>query len=173
MKKLGAVLSTIALVSVGGASAQSENSSSVEDKWDVYGNLGYSFEGRTGFELEAGVKYRPAAWIEFGASPANLIFYENEDDQFESETFSNGQKVCRDSSNGQFTNEENCGPDTAWRGTVTGEFNISSSVSIGGGYLFGDQSAGFGSLRYNFSQRVSAQGRIGSDYGSIAVSLRF
>ncbi|MGE6698211.1 hypothetical protein ACQKH5_11005 [Hyphomonas sp. NPDC076900] len=173
MKNFEIALLSMVLFSAENAFAQPGSAERSEDKWDAYGNLGYSFEGRTGVEIEAGVKYRPVSWIEFGASPANLIFYENEDDHYQRETFSNGGEVCRDTTNGQFADDARCAPDVAWRGLVTGELNLGPNVSAGGGYLFGDQEAGFGSLRYNFSNRWALQGRVGSEYGSLAVSLRF
>jgi|JI9StandDraft_2_1071091.scaffolds.fasta_scaffold118825_1 hypothetical protein len=143
------------------------------DYWDLYASLGGSLEGRTGVEVELGVKFQPVRWIEFGFSPANLVLFENEDDQYESQSFSNGNTVCRDLSNGQFADESHCAPDVSWRGTATGEFNLGDHLSLGGGYLFGEQDAAFGSLRYNFNDTFSLLGRAGDEYASVALVAHF
>lgn len=172
MKKLTGLVALVAFGS-GVVHAETTAPSAPVDRWDIYGSLGGAFEGRTGFELEVGVKFRPAPWIEFGASPANLVFYNNEDSQYQRQTFSNGQSRCRDLSNGQFARDELCGPDVAWRGTATAELNLGERFSVGGGYLFTDEGSAFGSLRYNLNTNFALQGRAGTDYGAIAVVLSF
>ena len=151
----------------------SQTADTPRDYWDVYGSLGGSLEGRTGVEVELGVIYQPASWIEFGFSPANLVFFENEDDNFENQNLGNGQTRCRNLSNGQFADDYNCAPDVSWRGTATAALNLGDNVSVGGGYLFGEQEAAFGSLSYNFNDNFSLLGRAGDEYASLAVVLRF
>ncbi|MEZ5953020.1 MAG: hypothetical protein R3C13_01820 [Hyphomonas sp.] len=157
----------------GAAAVETQASVTQEDRWSGYAALGYSFEGRTGVELEIGARYKVLPVVELGFSPANLVFYENTDDQYYDDTFSNGQDRCRDSSNGRFVDDAYCAPDVAWRGTVTGESDLGDKLSIGGGYLFGDQQAGFGSLRYNAGDHFSIVGRGGEDYATVALVLNW
>lgn len=173
MRNLTILVAALVSFASNPAWAQETADTKARDFWDVYGGIGGSFEGRTGVEIELGAKFQPADWIEFGVSPANLVLYENENDLYEQETFGNGATVCRDLSNGQFTDEENCAPELSWRGNVTGEVNLSDEFSVGGGYLFGDQEAGFGSLRYNFSPSMALVGRVSESYTSAMLILRF
>lgn len=177
MYRTNGILFAAATLVVPGAFAQhaapSAPKDAVSDNWDVYGTLGASLKGRTGLEVELGVKYQPASWIEFGFSPANLVFFENEDDNFENQDLGNGQSRCRNLSNGQFADDYNCAPDVSWRGAATGELNLGDNLSVGGGYLFGEQESAFGSLRYNFNDTFSLLGRAGEEYASLAIVARF
>ena len=170
-------IGTMALLAfnAGAAFGQTSNAPPAPEKdvWDGYAFLGGALDGRTGVELEFRAKFKPASWVEFGISPANFVFYEDETDQYETDSFSNGQTRCRNTDNGQFADDSHCAPAIDWRGTVTGEFNLGDNFSVGGGYLIGDGGSPFGSLRYNFNSSFALQGRAGDDYGSIAFVLMF
>jgi hypothetical protein len=156
-----ALLSSVSLAQTAPQNVESRNGAILELNAARVGD-------RTGAELGVGYAFRSSRF-ELVPSVGAFIF-PNEDDRFTSQTFNNGQTVCRDLSNGQFSDDVNCGPDVGAFGKIELNFLATDRFSLGVGGYVGDQSNAFGRLAYRFSDKVSIQGMGGGGY--IAIGLR-
>ena len=98
-----------------------------------------------------------------------------ENTRYRTQTQSNGTEVCRDSTNGQYSNKENCSGNTDGRGFVSLEagYRVADSTSVGIGVRRAEVTSpyavvNFGSLS-GFKFRLAG----GKDYASIGASLGF
>lgn len=140
---------------------------------DVTGELGYARVGeRDGVELGIGGRY---GWNDLRLSGVIGGFvYANEDDRFRSETLGNGNTVCRDTSNGQFSDSSNCAADVSAYGKIEAAWAFDNGLEIGvGGRFTEDLNTPFGTLAYRFGQgggAIYATG--GDDYIGIGIGFR-
>jgi hypothetical protein len=126
---------------------------------------------RTGTEFAIGYAFRSSR-LELIPS-IGAFLSPNEDDQFENQTFRNGQTVCRDLSNGQFSNEENCGPEVAAFGKIEVNFLATEKFSLGIGGYISDEATAFGRIAYKFTDKVSLQASGGENYASLGIRFGF
>lgn len=126
----------------------------------------------TGAELGVGGRY---AWrnVRFSGIVGGFITA-NQDDRYRSETFSNGNSVCRDTSNGQFSDDSNCAPDVSAYGKLEASYLFDGGFEIGGGARFSqDNTAPYGTIGYRWSQGYAVYAAGGDDYVSLGLALRY
>lgn len=138
-----------------------------------YGELNYADTGNlSGGEIGAGyslllgpVSVRPIG---------GLFMYQGENDRYRSETFSNGNEVCRDLTNGQFADKENC-DDLALKvyGKLEATFTIADRVEIGGGARVSDDVVPYGTVGVRLSPTILIKGSAGKDYYSAGLAAKF
>ena len=146
---------------------------------------GYAFNGTEGWELELGGRVDWNDFIYFSASPANVVIFEGDAPEgFHNETFSNGNTICRDESNGQFADDELCNSeiDTEWRAAAEFQLRVADNVLIGAGGIYviqGDidpdeeRLSAYGSMTLELTPRFAINFKGGSDYASVQARVSF
>lgn len=124
---------------------------------------------------ELGLGYRFAAG-NFRLTPivGAFITAGEDDGRYRQETFDNGQTVCRDTSNGQFADKENCSGDldVAAYGKVEASYRIGGKVEVGVGARFGeDDAVPYGTLA--FGQVWGVKLAAGQDYYALGLTYGF
>jgi hypothetical protein len=149
----------------------------VRGKFAIEAN-GAQVDDVTGGEL--GIGYRVSIW-RVNITPYIGGFIHGEDnDRYREETFRNGNTVCRDTTNGQFADDENCDNLAVdiygkLEATVTAiNFGSSGGIDIGGGVRFSeDQTTPYAALAVNFTSTISVRGNVGKDFWAAGVHLAF
>lgn len=141
----------------------------------LIGAAGYAKRDQVhGGEIELG--YRKS-FDKFGVNiiPLSGIFYANSGSRYHSETFSNGRTVCRDSTNGQFSDADNCSSSFSfdYAAIFSGDYAISKSFVIGAGLRAGKQADPFLTARYRISDNFGFQAKAGGKYSGFGFSFGF
>lgn len=99
--------------------------------------------------------------------------YQGDNDRYRRETFSNGSHVCRDTSNGQFADKDDC-DNTAVKayGKLEGAVRF-KQVEIGGGVRLSSKTAPYGLASVAVSEQFALKAFAGDDYYGAGLSLRF
>jgi hypothetical protein len=126
-----------------------------------------------GAELEVGYQKTFASW-RVNVIPLSGIIHRKDDSRYREETFSNGQEVCRDTTNGQFADKDKCNQTGFDYGFIAGaDFVATERFHVGGGIRIGKETDVFGMARYRLTDRVSIQAKAGGDYRSIGISFGY
>lgn len=154
------------LAAAGGASAQTAGPGS------FYGELNYGETGeRSGAEI--GIGYRFGVQ-NFRLTPVVGAFvYPSEDDRYRQETFSGGQTVCRDTTNGQFADGELCGPDVRAYGKLEGTYRFANRFEAGLGVRVSDETTAYGTAALLFGRGLAVKVNAGQDYVAGGLALAF
>ncbi|HYG27572.1 MAG TPA: hypothetical protein VD906_11755 [Caulobacteraceae bacterium] len=125
--------------------------------------------------VELGVGYRFAAGKVRVTPIVGLFVTTGEDDgRYREETFSNGNTVCRDTSNGQFADDVNCAAnyDTAAYGKLEAAWRFTDSFELGAGArLTEDEAKPYAVLGFGSTWGVKAA--VGDDYYALGVAFGF
>lgn len=134
---------------------------------------GYAFEGVEGaeFEIAGALKYKD--WLRVNLIPLNIVLSEDEDSPFFNDTFSNGQSRCRDSRNGQFVDDAECGPDIDYRGAAEAQFLLADRFWFGGGAVIGEGASPFATAGVTLTKNFGLYARIGDEYAAAQLRLVF
>ena len=154
----------------------------IEARWGFVGDIGVT-EADTvfGVGLAAGASW---GWRRFHAAGTAdfVVGTASSDSRYYYDTFSNGQRRCRDTTTGQFSNNASCDGQTevVVSGIVELGIRVSNSfpLELGGGYRVGSGSGGLGVIGFSRplkqrSGRWYMHGVAGSHYASFRVGLRF
>lgn len=136
---------------------------------------GYASGAHDGLELEIGyVKNFGNASITVNYL-AGVIYSGEAPSGYREETFSNGNTVCRDLSNGQFAKKEKCDPtiEAEYAPSIEASYWLAERVSIGAGYRGGDEPEAIGTLAYKLGPKGYASIRGGSEYFGIGFGALF
>lgn len=119
-----------------------------------------------GYTIEAGpVRIRPGAGV--------FIFHD-EDSRYQSETFSNGQTVCRDTTNGQFADDIHCAAALRPYGRLEATVVLGEAVELGGGgRVTEDGVTPYGTVGVVVSRAATIRGYAGESYFAGGIALRF
>lgn len=125
---------------------------------------------------EVALGYRVIADKFFIAPAVGVEITEGEENtRYDTQTQSNGTEICRDLTNGQYSNKENCSGNYDGRGFVSLEagYLVSNSTSIGLGVRRAEVTSPYAVV--NFGSAAGFKFRLagGKDYASIGVSLGF
>jgi hypothetical protein len=85
--------------------------------------------------------------------PIDLGIVPNKDSRYYTDTFDNGNSVCRDSETGRFADKSNCGPDVIFAASAEAGFAIATGVHpvyLTGGYRVGAGESAFGAIAIAF-----------------------
>jgi hypothetical protein len=85
--------------------------------------------------------------------PVELGIVPNKDSRYYTDTFDNGNSVCRDSETGRFADKSNCGPDFIYAASAEAGFAIATGthpVYLTGGYRVGAGESAFGAVAIAF-----------------------
>ena len=137
----------------------------------IEGN-GARSEGRWGGELGLGYRVRIGS---FSITPAaGGFFMRGDNDRYQRETFSNGQTRCRDTTNGQFADDEKCiNVDVRAYGRVEAAFSIPGAVEIGGGVRISARARPYGTIAVPIGPSISFKGNAGPDYAALGLRAVF
>lgn len=144
----------------------------------VTGFLGYADGANDGVEAALGYQFDiKKTRTSLALHPLQGVFFEGEEPEgFRKETQSNGNKVCRDTSNGQYAEKEKCEPDIEGEYTPSAEILqglFFANVSIGVGYRGGDDAGVYGLLRFGPPEGLYAAARAGSEYWGVSIGFNF
>lgn len=134
----------------------------------IAGEFNYAEVGeRSGFEIGVGFHATDGPW-RFSPIIGALI-YQGELDGFRSEAGG----ICRDLSNGQFSNSENCdATETEAYGKLEASY-LADGLEVGLGYRFAEDTEGaYGLVGYRFSSNSSLQAVGGEDYLAVGITFR-
>ena len=137
------------------------------------GTLGYADRGGIkGAEIQLGYRKQFSA---FGVNilPLTGIWYQKDDSRYREETFSNGNTVCRDRTNGQFADDEKCGASFSYAFIASTDYALSEAMAIGAGVRIGKDSDAFLSARIKVGQSLSLLVQGGGKYVSASLALGF
>lgn len=140
------------------------------------GFAGYADGAHKGLELALGYKAEAKTGTAIAVHPLQGVIYSTDPpDGYREETFSNGNTVCRNLSNGRFADKENCEGGAGFEYTPSVELTqrITYPVSIGVGYRAGKESGAYGTLKIMTSERVYLAIRGGSEYRGLAIGAHF
>ncbi|MFT6661347.1 MAG: hypothetical protein ACJA0K_001339 [Maricaulis maris] len=140
--------------------------------WSPTGEIGIAHAGEiTGSEVGVGARYAVSD-IRLTGIVGGFI-YPNSDDRYRSETFNNGNTICRDTSNGQFADESRCAADVSAYGKLELSYAFTDRFEGGLGGRFGeDGSSPYGTLAYRWPSGWAVYGAAGSEYASAGISYR-
>lgn len=165
MKKFAAIgLAVIALVGAGSPAfangiAIEANGARAQSEWG--GELGVGYNFRLG-----GLTLRPIA---------GAFFHDGQNDRYRRDRVSEGQRRCRDLSNGQFVSNGKC-DDTSVKfyGKVEGTFTIPMGPEIGVGARFSsDKAKPYGTASFALLPMLRVKGNIGDDYYALGLRADF
>lgn len=140
------------------------------------GFAGYADGIHRGLELAFGFKAEAKTGAAIALHPLQGVIYPTDPpDGYREETFSNGNTICRNLSNGQFADKKNCEGGAGFEYTPSIELTqrITYPVSIGVGYRAGKESGEYGMLKIMASERVYLAIRAGSEYRGLAIGAHF
>lgn len=125
--------------------------------------------------IELGLGYRFAAGG-FRLTPIVGAFVTTgeDDGRYREETFNNGNTVCRDTANGQFSDKENCGANyhTAAYGKVEAAWHFTNGLELGAGArLSEDDTKPYAVIAYGTAWGLRAA--VGDDYYALGVAYGF
>ena len=126
--------------------------------------------------VELGVGYKFAGQKFYIAPMAGLEFTGTEgDSRYDTQTQKNGTTVCRDTSNGQYSNKENCSGSTDARGFLALEagYNISEKAALGLGVRRAEVTSPYAVLHIGFNQFLKFRLAGGKEYVSAGLSVGF
>ncbi len=137
--------------------------------------LGVGYAGRddkSGVELELGYR-RTHHSFGFSLIPTGIVQREN-DSRYRKETFSSGQTVCRDTTNGQFADKEKCDSTKLSLGLIASlDYSVTKEFLFGGGIRIGDGAAPFIAVGINLTEKFVLGFRAGAGYSSAGLTWRF
>lgn len=143
----------------------------------VAGFFGYGAGANEGVEFALGYTHKWDSETAISVYPLQWVAYETPpSDRYREETFSNGQTVCRDRSNGQFADKEKCEPSTGFEYTPSIEVirKVAPELILGIGYRGGETRGGYGVVSLLPSGLpVSIGARIGGNYLGLFIGSRF
>jgi len=124
---------------------------------------------------ELGVGYNVGAGG-FAVRPiVGAFIYQGDNDRYYEDTFSNGQSRCRDSTNGQFADDENCN-NTAVKAyaKVEATYTLLGSAEIGGGARFSSEQARlYGTVSFPLAPRIRVKANAGDRYYALGLRADF
>ena len=128
-----------------------------------------SITGKTGLELDIGKRYNTSGNAVIEVTPLGFtVTHGNPTPGYRSETFANNQTVCRNTSNGQFSEKTNCDSSSvSYTPKVSVDFG-NELIRVGAGAKFG---TGGGAFAYVGNNRVRVAA--GKDYASVTLRLSF
>lgn len=139
--------------------------------WGLELNGAEAYE-TTGVELGGGYRFASG---NFSVTPVvGALIYQGENSRYRSETFKNGNTVCRDISNGQFADDTNCNNTAAEAyGRLEAGYRF-KSVGIGVGGRFSDSGSGaYGTISALVSERLALKVNAGADYVALGMTFGF
>lgn len=101
--------------------------------------------------------------------------YQGDNDRYNNQTFSNGQTVCRDNTNGQFAASERCDntavkPYAKLEATVT----LAGVTEVGGGARFSsDKVRPYGTAAFSLMPKLKIKANGGPEYYSVGLLASF
>jgi hypothetical protein len=102
-------------------------------------------------------------------SPLSAIMYKDDDKNYRKETFRNGNEVCRDIRNGQFSEKSNCnkvGIDYA--AIIGADYKLAKNFTVGAGVRIGEKIKPYGNISIlNDLNSFGLRARAGQKYMSI------
>ncbi|MDG2528052.1 hypothetical protein [Caulobacter endophyticus] len=102
------------------------------------------------------------------------LIYQGDNDQYASQTLSNGRTICRDTSNGQFADKENCNNVAAKAyGKLEAAYRMGKSLELGVGVRVSDETTPYGALGVYTSETLAIRGFAGKDYYGAGLIARF
>jgi len=126
-----------------------------------------------GAEVELGYR-KTFTNIGLNLIPLSGILYSKPDPRYRQETFSNGSTVCRDLSNGQFSDKDNCSKSGFDYGFIASlDYAVTPSIFLGGGVRVGKRTDAFATVRAQLNTSLTLQAKAGGDYLSIGASWGF
>jgi len=120
-----------------------------------------------GYNLRAGpVTLRPIGGV---------FLYAGDNDRFQNETFSNGNQICRDLSNGQFADDSDCNNTAAkLYGKVEGTVSVPLFAEIGAGARFsGERVRIYGTAAADIFPRIKLKANVGDRYVALGLMAGF
>lgn len=140
------------------------------------GFVGYADGAHNGGEVALGYRYEAASGTAIALHPLQGVIYSTgAPEGYREETFSNGQTVCRDLSNGQFAKKSNCEDGLGFEYTPSAELTqrLGTKISIGAGYRGGDKASVYGVLQVYAFKVVHIGIRGGPEYTGAFVGAHF
>jgi hypothetical protein len=112
----------------------------------------------------------------FSLRPIGGVFiYKGDNDRYYEDDLSNGQTRCRDTSNGQFADDEKCN-DAAVKpyGKIEATYTLLGSLEFGGGARFSSEKVrAYGTTSVPLAPLVRLKGNIGDRYYAIGLRAGF
>jgi hypothetical protein len=139
----------------------------------LFGSLNYATTPtRSGAEVELGFQ-KSFDSININLVPLSGIFYNDKNSRYQNETFKNGKTICRDKSNGQFSNKENCDGNFEYAALTSIDYSINEKFNIGVGARINEdrESTAFATARYKLTSTISVNLKYGNNYQSIGVAI--
>lgn len=176
MQRMGfVVLSAVFLM---GATAQAQSPAEPAKVGARAGGLAFTAEASiaqvadlTGAELGVGARYAVS-----GLRLTGLVggfVHANQDDRYRSETFANGNTVCRDTASGRFADDANCAPQVAAYGKLEASWLFENGFEIGAGARFSEEATSpYGTLGYAWPNGLAAYAAGGEDYVGLGLAFR-
>ncbi|WP_271078618.1 hypothetical protein [Aurantiacibacter sp. MUD61] len=136
------------------------NAARADSQWGVELGAGYDIAMVPGFTLRPG---------------GGVLIYAGENDRYRTETIAGGTEICRDLSNGQFADSEDC-DNTEIRAYARLEatYTILGSAELGvGGRYSGDDVQPYGTVSFPIAPRIRIKANAGDDYYALGLRASF
>lgn len=108
--------------------------------------------------------------------PLDLGIVPNKSDRYYTDTFDNGNSVCRDSETGRFASKSNCAAEIIYAASAEAGFALATGthpVYLTGGYRVGAGQTAFGALSIAFqpmrSMHAYGKASVGQDFFQVAL----
>jgi hypothetical protein len=139
--------------------------------WEVELN-GAKVQDLSGAELGLGYDLGGS---KFRLTPiVGALLYQGDNDRYRDETLSNGRRVCRDRTNGQFADKENCNNLAARAyGKLEAGYRLSPSLELAAGVRVGGETTPYGAISVLASDKLALKGFAGKDYYGAGLVARF
>lgn len=137
-------------------------------------SIGYGGRAETkGVEVEIGYRKTFAA-AALNIMPFTGILYSDPDTRYREETFSNGTTVCRDTSNGQFSDKDKCSKNSfAYAFIASVDYPVNDKLALGAGVRVADEADLFVTFRASLTGRTTLHAKAGGQYVSAGFAYGF
>lgn len=124
-----------------------------------------------GAELGLGYSWTKAG---FRLTPVvGALVYKGDNDRYSSQTLSNGNTICRDRTNGQFADKDNCNDLAAKAyGKIEAAYRF-EHLEIGGGVRISSDTTPYGLIGLDLNPGLQLKGFGGKDYYGAGLTARF
>lgn len=140
----------------------------------IFSSLGYgNASSKSGVELTVGGQKLIYEKVVLDVIPLSIIIVPNDGSRYRSETTSNNKTICRDKTNGQFSDSSNCGPTYKYAFQSSVKYQVHESIDLGLGTRIGSNFSIYADALLKFNSKTSLEGKLGNDYTSISIRFDF
>lgn len=145
-------------------------SNSFSNDLTYYSTIGYGkHKNKGGAEIGLGVQIKPYEKVNIDVAPLTGIFIPNDNSRYAEETTKNKQTICRDKTNGQFTDKSNCGASFKYGFETSAKYQLHINLDGGVGIRVGNGLSIYAVAHAKFNSKFGFEMKLGNEYLSFAL----